>query len=197
MKEIRHSIRSFLKAATLALIAISINACNETSPFEAEEEAPITALEKMNALACPRTPAVDEGYPQSASMTINYFRARKCYRGGAMSLPNGSMFQLTYGSLTPPAGTSPHAPVTLTMACERDSAGKELLFTFGPSGSQFSPGAKVTLSWKDLNMEIPKLYYVDHKGNYVEQTPDDIDVKGKWLVIHVHHFSRYALAWSR
>jgi hypothetical protein len=114
-----------------------------------------------------------------------------------MSLPNGSMFQLSHGSLTPPPGTPSQQAVTLTMSCERDSAGKELLFTFGPSGSQFNPPAMVTLSWKDLNVEIPKLYYIDRDGNYIEQTPDDISVRGKWLRIYVHHFSRYAIAWGR
>ena len=67
---------------------------------------------------------------------------------------------------------------------------------FGPSGSQFSPAAVIELNWKDLGVDSAKLYYIEENGNYIEQTPDNIDFQGKTMMIQVNHFSRYALAWS-
>ena len=79
---------------------------------------------------------------------------------------------------------------------EKNTESNELVFSFGPSGCQFSPAAQVKLSWKDLDIEMPTLYYIDNNGEYIEQQPADISTRGSWMLINIHHFSRYAFAWA-
>ena len=111
-----------------------------------------------------------------------------------MNVPGGSTFHLTQGSLTPPPGTPLGDDVTLTMLVEMDSSNNELVFTFGPSGSQFSPAAEIWFDYSDLGSTMATLYYIDSNGNHIPQQPDDVDLQGKRMKITVDHFSRYALA---
>ncbi len=77
-----------------------------------------------------------------------------------------------------------------------DSAGSEMILTFGPSGSTFSSGADLLLNWSALDLVEAKFYYIDTDGNYIEQDVEAIDYGKKWLKAKIHHFSRYAVAWS-
>ena len=96
--------------------------------------------------------------------------------------------------MTPPPGTPERARVTLTMLVEKDKDRMELIFTFGPSGCQFSPAGEVWLDWKDLHSEEATLYYIDENGAYIPQTPDHVDKQGRRMKIYIDHFSRYALS---
>jgi hypothetical protein len=206
MKKIPKGSWSILTALIVTGLVLTFNACSQQSPFDATQrnDNDKVALGKVNLQT--RT-AYDytgqdavlygDSYPQSNSVVINYFGPRKGYQRGSMNLPNGSKFEISLGALTPPEGTADGDPVTITMTCEKDTVNNGLLFTYGPHGSRFSPPATLTLSWRDLDIEVPKLYYVDEEGNYIEQVPEDMDVVGKWLIISVHHFSRYAVAWAR
>jgi hypothetical protein len=189
MKKRRRINLSWFSALAISLAAINFSAC-ERSPLAVDETAPITVLEQSGKNS-------NFSYPQSCSVTIEYNGKKRCYQGCEMTLLNGSTFQVPNGALVPPTGTPAQAPVKLTMMCEKRASENELLLTFGPCNSQFDPPAKLTLNWKDLNIDVPRLYFVDSDGKYTEQPPDDIDIQGKRLVIYVHHFSRYALAWGR
>ena len=185
-------------------LMVSFSACNQQSPLESNNNSNVGTLGKVSTNTGSEYlfTGNDENlygdvYLQSNSLVVEYSRPLKGYQRGLMNLPNGSKFEISAGALTPPAGTRNGESVTITMTCERDTINNELLFTYGPCGSQFLPPAKLTLNWKDLNIDIPKLYYIEENGNYIEQTPDDIDVNGKNLIIYVYHFSRYAVAWSR
>ena len=43
---------------------------------------------------------------------------------------------------------------------------------------------------------LPQLFYIQDDGAYTEQKPDEVDVVNGWLKLTIHHFSRYAVAWS-
>ena len=133
-------------------------------------------------------------YPQTASLTLKYDRRENKYWGGNLNMAQGSMFRLKYGALTPPPGTPEGQEVTITMTIEKDELSNELVFTFGPHGSTFDPGARVYLKWSDLGLDIPTLYYIDEGGNYIEQVPENIDMQNQWIELTLYHFSRYALA---
>ncbi len=79
------------------------------------------------------------------------------------------------------------------MLVERDKFRTELKFTFGPSGASFDPPAEVWLDWKDLHSSNATLYYIDDNGDYIPQTPDDVDVQNKKMKLYIDHFSRYAI----
>lgn len=114
--------------------------------------------------------------------------------GGKVKLPGGSTLRISKGALTPPPGTPFMQDVTITILVEKSADGRnELVFTFGPSGCQFSPAAEVTFDWTDLEGSTVNLYYIDENGNYILQSPDNIDFKNKKMTIFVDHFSRYAI----
>ena len=127
-------------------------------------------------------------------MTSRYSKKWDAYQGGKIILSQGSQFELLYGSLTPPPELYGQN-VTITVNVVEDAVSGELLFEFGPSGSQFEPAATVWFHYTGSSM--PNLYYIDENGNYVEQPPDEIDTQNQWIMLKIHHFSRYALAWSR
>ena len=66
---------------------------------------------------------------------------------------------------------------------------------FGPHGWQFDPPAELRIDYGNLRVEPPALYYIEN-GEYVKQAPDHVDTKGKFMLLHFNHFSRYAVAWS-
>ena len=138
-------------------------------------------------------------YPQSGSITLSWDMELRGYIGGNIQLENGSKFHINGGSFTPPPGTGAHKDVTLNMLVEMNEK-NELIYTFGPSGSRFDHPAKIWLSWSDLgkskSARVPNFFYIDGDGNYVKQQADDIDIKGKHLILYVDHFSRYAVAWA-
>lgn len=114
-----------------------------------------------------------------------------------MNVPGGSTFRLDNGALIPPPGTPYGDPVTITMLVEKIKGGKELLFTFSPSGCLFNPSLEVWFDWTDLNSNNANLFYIDSDGKYIEQGPESIDYQGHRMTLHIDHFSRYALAISR
>jgi len=75
-------------------------------------------------------------------------------------------------------------------------ANDKINLTFGPHGCQFDPPAQLRVDYSDLGVELPTLFYIDENGNSIEQAPDHIDTRGKWLTLSFDHFSRYAVAWS-
>ncbi len=134
-------------------------------------------------------------YPMSASKTFAFSEIFNYYLGGGFSMKNNnSSFSLLPGALTPPSEIPVGEPVTITMQIDRDEIKNELIFTFGPHGARFNPPAAIKLDWKDMNVSVPNLYYIDENGNYIPQSPDQIDFISKWMIIYVDHFSRYALS---
>ncbi len=136
-------------------------------------------------------------YPMTSSVVAYYQKKQKAYLGGYVALPNGSTFWLDNKSLTPPSELDgKNVTITFTMDKVADS---EYITSFGPHGSTFDPPAKLYLHWEELGIpvdETPELYYIEDDGSYTAQQPDEIDLQNKFLIIYVHHFSRYAMAWS-
>lgn len=196
MQRIKRTVVSLLTGVTFFASGLSFNACTQRSPLESSSD---TAVLNKN----PHQRIVDSALPESGlsttvtvekgSMVSRYYKGWDEYQGGKIILSQGSQFELLYGSLTPPADLYGNN-VTLTMTCTEDNATGELLFEFGPHGSVFEPAATVYFHYTGSN---PVLYYIEEDGTYTEQQPDDVDTQNQWLILKVHHFSRYAVAWSR
>lgn len=135
-------------------------------------------------------------YPQSGSEIAYYWPNKDTYKGLGFATANGSSFDLTNGALTPPPDHPWGENVTIWMEIEYNPQKKELIFTFGPSGCQFDPPAEVWFNWAELGDDIPSLYYINYSGAYLKQLPDDIEIYIKKMCLRIHHFSRYALAYS-
>jgi len=140
---------------------------------------------------------VGNGYPQTTSEEFTWNEYLNCYRGGNLSFLNGTKLVVPFASLTPPAGTPTGDPILITGLIEMDTLNNELIFTFGPCGSGFTPAADIFMKYGDLGNGNPTLYYIDANGNYIEQEPHSIDRHQKWMQVEIQHFSRYAIAISR
>ena len=198
------TMKRLVSTIVLPVLALTFNACSEQSPLTPDYSDTAAAKFILGKNAGDRLDRRDDSavtYPQSASRTFHYGMGSddtgEGYEGGNIMLPNGSAFHIEHGALTAPKGTQLDADVTITILVEKDEVNNELVFTFGPSGCQFSPAAEVWLDWTDLGSNNVKLFYIDSDGNHNEQKPDSIDRKGKRMLLRIEHFSRYALAWSR
>ena len=138
-------------------------------------------------------------YPIIKSKTFHYDEAQGYYSGGTITMGqgNGSHFHVFENSLIPPPFTVRGRDVTIEMRVDYDESLQELVFTFGPSRTQFMPRARIKLDYKLLNVEKADLFYIDAQGNYISQTPDYVNPKKKFMYLYVEHFSRYAVAISR
>ena len=145
-----------------------------------------------------QTAPVQINYPQEAELTLVYDKEMRGFIGGNMHVLNGSKFHVNNCSFTPPNGMPKKKPVTITMKVDKIGEGSnaQLIFTFGPSGSEFNPPAQIRLNWQDLGINQPKLYYIKGQDKYEEMSPDHIDISNKTMILYVDHFSRYALAHS-
>lgn len=137
-------------------------------------------------------------FPIVATHTYRYNPGWDAYRGGKIQFQNGnkSKFQLADSALVPPDSIPWGDDVTISMVIDFDSTTGELQFTFDPHGCQFNTPAMIKLDYRPLNIQVPTLYYIDEKGNYIKMEPNQINLNKKWLKIWVHHFSRYALGRS-
>ena len=176
----------FAKVGTGALmagLALNFNACTEQSPFEPDDRKDFSANEANKTAGTAK---------EQGSMTSRYSSKLDAFKGGKITLSQGSQFELLDGSLTPPPELY-GKDVTLTMTVVQDEVNNELLFEFGPHGSTFAPAATVRFHYSGSS---PKLYYVEDDGTYTEQKPDEVDLVNGWVKLTINHFSRYALAWS-
>ena len=193
MKSVGSTLRIFFTSFAILLLTVG---CHENSSSIAD---PNTAFDSQSSdLSLEKKKKKNYNapmtYPQTASHVFPYSPWENLYYSGNITvLPSRSVFDLEWGALTPPDSLWGQ-DVTITFTIDKDEANNELIFTFGPHGSQFSPAARVILDYSDLGIDIPTLYYIDENGNYIEQQPDDIDVNGKKLTLYIDHFSRYALA---
>jgi len=198
MKTIKKLSKSLSTAALLTGLALNFNACTEQAPFEPGDRKDLSAtLNKgpnrgADSIVLPVADNTVGITKEQGSMTARYSKKRDVYGAGTIVLSQGSRFELPYGSLTPPAELTGQN-VTLTMTVVQDTANNELLFEFGPHGSIFEPAATV---WFYYPGSDPKLYYIEDDGTYTEQKPDEVDTANGWLMLKIHHFSRYAVAWS-
>jgi hypothetical protein len=185
--------RAFQIIATSLVImgfALYIGGCSNQSPMQYDKFPPVENAAPGLAKA---------SYPQATSLTLRLLRLLGIYNGGMMEVPNGSSFTVAKGSLIPNLLRLLRLPlaVTLTMQVDLDPANDFMVYTFGPSGSKFDPPAEAWFDWSDLGGDDVTVYYIDPNGNRIEQTPEQIDYENKRLLLHIHHFSRYAVARSR
>jgi len=186
---------SILLVALLILILLSCEQSETLSPFESENTEGTSNSLITSPFAKP-VPPVDpstELYPQIGWHVYKYWKAQDSYRGGTLNMPNGTFFQLIAGSLIPPSPNDWGTNIKVHMEIEKNESTNELIFTLGPAGCTFNPAAKIYLSYDQLNIDAPVLYYIDNNGNYIEQEPDEIDLTKKSIILYIDHFSRYAI----
>lgn len=193
-------IRAIGLVLTLFVLGSGLVGC-----FSEKEDTIVGMTSEPAIVPSPAAPVLQKGpapdkknsnptYPQYVEYTVSLWGGKDYYSGAKFNLTNGSSFQFPSNSLVPPPSIPWGSDVTLTWKAEFDSLQNELVYTFGPSGCVFLRPAEVWLSWKDLDIENAKLYYIDYSGKYVEQLPEDIDFQARKLKITIHHFSRYAIS---
>lgn len=174
----------------IVVIGLGLAGCQEDVPSAPENtwaEPSVEALVDLDKQAA-------GAYPQHTWRTYQYRNPGVGYAGGNMKVNGGSTFHLEDGALIPPPEIPWGENVRIDMIVEKDKSTGEMIFTFRPHGCQFDPPAEVWFDWKDLHVDLAKLYYIDENGNRILQTPDDIDLQGKRMKLYIHHFSRYALS---
>ena len=178
--------------------AFVLSACSEQAPLQssgADRDLTVSlgrggrvrTSDSLISATAPTQSTVETG-----SMKSRYSRKWDEYNGGKIVLSQGSQFELLYGSLTPPAELQGQ-DVTINMSVIGDPANNELRFEFGPHGSTFDPPATVWFHYAGSN---PQLFYINDDGSYTEQKPDEVDTVNGWLMLKIHHFSRYRVAWA-
>ncbi len=175
-------------------VGLLMNACSNDAPLQSansQSDLSVT-LGRKNQSKGEDTLIGNDATVEQGSFTSRYNKKWDAYQGGKIVLSQGSQFELLYGALTPPEELYGQ-DVTIDMKVVQGSSNNELLFEFGPSGSQFDPPATV---WFHYTGSDPQLFYIDNNGTYIEQEPDEIDTKNQWLMLKISHFSRYAVAWA-
>jgi hypothetical protein len=189
-----------LSILILTVFVFIITGCQSQDPLQPNQQAQELSGGEWDFAKRPIRSAnesVSNGYPQSASLEIVWFEQQNGYSTGNLNFVNGTKLYVPFNALTPPSGTPPGDPVMITGLIEKDEVNNELIYSFGPSGCQFNPPADLWMKYGDLGNGNPTLYYIDANGNYIEQQPNDINKKQKWMQIKIHHFSRYAIGISR
>ncbi len=201
MNRFKKLTASLMTTVLFAALTLTFNACSEQSPLEPSNGS------LNQTLAKGKKGGSGGNYPQVGAVTLSYVSGSKelsieprfaggqaGYTGGTINAPQGSKLQISPNSLTAPERLQ-GSDVTITMEVKKKKKQGEyqLEFTFGPHGSTFSPPAEVTFDWTDLGIDVANLYYIDENGNYVQQSPDNIDIQNKRMTIYVDHFSRYAI----
>ena len=183
-----------------SIVVINFYGCSQDSSLNAvqdDSDLNLGILAKRIKTTSTST-TISGNYPQFGSCDPKYFAQWNAYNGDLINIPNGSQFSFLYGALTPPAGSAMGSKITITMQVDKDEINQQLVYTFSPSGCVFNPVATIWLSFKDLSGSgVPNLYMIDANGNYNPQVPEEIDILGQRLKISVHHFSRYAVAFSQ
>ncbi len=196
MQKLNHSVRTLITFIFLVMFTVGCqqdNASSVAGPdiFDATATPELTLDKKKDK------GDADESYSQSGSVKLTYKSNWPGYKKGQINLGQGSKMTIPKKALTPPPGTPLGDDVTITMSVDYDAQSNELNFEFGPHGSTFDPPVELRLRYSELGNQIPYLYYIDEDGNYIEQTPDDVDIQGQFVILYLHHFSRYALSHGR
>ncbi len=198
MKRFEKILTHLLTAGLVAGMALNFSACSKESTMgptvdsDQQEVGEPESLAKKGGNGGNGGNEPEYNYPLFTDL-IFLANSKGTFQGGQLKVENGTTFSFKSGSLTPPAGWTDNQ-IILFMEIDIDTAKNELLFSFGPSGCEFSPSATVWFNYADLGISVPTLYYIDSNGNYIEQAPEKIDYRGNKMLLKIDHFSRYALA---
>jgi hypothetical protein len=192
MKRIKNWILFFL---ILCLTVMLLNNCSKDAPFESRRYASGDFNDRLIKNEPDNGNSAFEN-TMSYSAIAYFSKIFNHYSGTALGRVDSSVITICPSSLTPPSEESWGKNVTITMMIDRDTVKNLLLFTFGPSGCSFEPAADLWISWKALGTKNATLYYIDENNNYIEQEPVEVDYLGKRIKMKIHHFSRYAVAYS-
>jgi len=194
MNRLKRMITSSMAVLLAAGMTLNYSGCSKESPIspmvDTDQQADFQILAKKGGGNGGNES--EYNYPLYTDLTF-LANSKGTFQGGQLKVENGTTFSFKSGSLTPPAGWTDNQ-IILFMEIDIDTAKNELLFSFGPSGCEFSPSATVWFNYADLGISVPTLYYIDSNGNYIEQEPEKIDYRGNKMLLKIDHFSRYALA---
>lgn len=187
-------------ALSIILVGGLLSSCSDQAPFAPNGNDSEIQLgkkhQKTSGVGTTSTSTIT--VVETGSVTLRYDSQKKQYGGGWILLKNGAYLFIEPGSLTPPKGTRKGDPVTITMTLEKDTEFNELIYSFEPHGSTFSPEAHLVLSFTNLSGSgTVSLFYLDADRNHTEVIPDQWDMIEQLAYLRIPHFSRYAVAWSR
>ncbi len=193
------------QAVAYATTLVMLAGCAEEAPLQYSSDptiggGPVTqaATAARDSSDNRRARAKRRSFDRVVSRDFIFQPSEGYYGGGTLKVGgHGSHFHVFDNSLTPPPNVAMGDTVTIIMAVEHDREKNELQFTFGPHGSQFDPPARIKIDYRVLGIDDPTLFYIDENGNYLEQTPDHINLQKKFMLLDVDHFSRYAVAWAQ
>ncbi len=208
MKWTKNWFTILLSLTLIVMGSAYFNGCSENSPLQPESqisEGPVTSLGTAGGALNKGLLKLGDGYPQFALMRLGLIG--KLFEGGDLKVKNGSSFHVAEGALIPPITSLLRRllkVVTVSMEVDlvedleipQQGRVKALVYTFAPSGSQFDPPADAWFDFSDLNSPNAKVYYIAKDNNYIELEPAKVDLVNKRLLLKVHHFSRYAVAWA-
>lgn len=211
---------SLIRITVLAFItllgAVVMNSCTAESPFspDSDSQQQVTAFDDVNNevddFHFVSWNPVTEGSTRSLSKTYTVRKYIRKSHGGVVSIYANSgdsddleddghtKDKLVAASLSVPSGAIDHSK-TITMSLDDN----KIEFEFGPSGTQFSPGAKLSFYAEGLNLaglqnDQIGIYYLSGDGEVIPVPAEQIVVdehNGKIMVrnAEINHFSRYAL----
>lgn len=188
-------------ARTLAIIFTALFLSALVSGCQEEYSSGISGPENYvtattaNNLQGKQTPSIQQSrnFVEAKTDTAMFHPESRGYKKSQITLDQGSKFTIPKNALTPPKGMWGQ-DVIISLSVEVTDEADELNVTFGPHGSQFDPPAELRIKYDQLGNQVPNLFYIDEDGEYIEQSPDDIDEQGQFIIIYLHHFSRYALS---
>jgi len=193
-------MKPFIKITTSLAILFLIGGCAKDTPVSPTDSlsgfssGPQTGASKFNTFDVTSGSSTNN-IIQTAEVVIRYKKNSNFYGNAILGHPNGSKLTILQNAFIPPADLWGQN-VTISMTVEKDTLNNELIYTFGPHGSQFSIPASLWISWADLGSANANLYYIDDNGNYIPQPYDGINLNDKTFLLYVNHFSRYAVAYS-
>lgn len=179
MKKNKNILVPLIVALMMVGLTLYFVACSEQSPLKPADENLNISLTKQSHIY--------------ASCNFGYINSKLGYEGGDIILSDGTIFHIQEGAITPPEKTPKGEGISLTLLVKKLNSGRQIRFTFGPSGSKFNPPAEVRFKWFELRSSNPKLYFIDKLGNYIAQPSEDVEILGKEIKLYIHHFSDYEL----
>lgn len=113
--------------------------------------------------------------------------------GGTINLGGGSKIEIPKGALDDRTNIG---LIATRETLNGSSAAKG--FTFTPHGTVFNKPILLELSWKELAGQVVELnYYNELTGEWEKTSQGSWDERNHTVTLEVHHFSRYAIAFSR
>ena len=201
MNSLNRWIASSIAVLLTAGMTLNFGGCSKESPIsptvDSDQQADFQILAKKAKNGGAEIDKKSKSFVKSGVKNFLFLWDLGYYKGGTIKVGgNGSNFHVFDNSITPPPGTEWGEDLTINMGVKYIAEINELQFTFGPSGTHFSPSAYIKIDYRILDIHNPKLFLIDENDNYIQQRPYYINRKRSFMILRIDHFSSYAVAWA-